>query len=154
SQKAADILGRVGGGDQFFARRRVHAVVARRNGGRAGDSDVHFSGAGFADHADDFAAGGSSYDRVVHQNNAFTLHEPADSSQLELDPEIADRLRRLNEGAADVVVADQAHAKRNARLHRIADRGRNAGVGNRNDNVRLDRMLARQQAAELFAALV
>src|SRR5580700_3353422 len=34
--------------DQFFAPRRIHAVVARRNCGRAADAHVHLCGACFA----------------------------------------------------------------------------------------------------------
>ena len=65
-----------------------------------------------------------------------------------------DRLLRLDEGAADVVVADQAEPHRDARLLGVADRGADARVGDRHDDVGVDGRLARQLPAELGADLV
>ncbi len=45
---------------------------------------------------------------------------------LELDAELADALLGLDEGAADVVVADDAEFERNFALRRITDCGGNA----------------------------
>src|SRR5579859_1610033 len=47
AEKFADFLRRVARGDEFFARGRVHAVVARGNSGRTGDAHVDFGCAGF-----------------------------------------------------------------------------------------------------------
>src|SRR5690349_16659433 len=154
AEEFADFFGRVGGGDQFFARGRVHPVVAGGNGGRATDAHVDFPGAGVADHAHDFAAGGAADDGIIHQDDALALDEAAHGVELELDAEIADGLRRLDERAADVVIANQAHTKRNLGFESIANGCGNAGVGNGNDDVGFDGMLAREQAAEHFAALV
>src|SRR5277367_3786773 len=57
TKELANFFGRIRGGDEFFARRRVHAVVARRNGRRTADAHVNFTGAGFAHHTHYFAAG-------------------------------------------------------------------------------------------------
>ncbi len=65
-----------------------------------------------------------------------------------------DRLLGLNEGPADVVVADEAHLERESRVLGIADRGTNAGVRDRNDNVRLDGRFDRQMLTEVGPHLV
>jgi len=74
---------------------------------------VDFFCADFADHANDFAAGGPTNDGIVDENHAFAFDQAADGIQLELHPEIADGLRRFDEGASDVMIADQAHAEGN-----------------------------------------
>ncbi len=51
---------------------------------------------------------------------------------LQLDAELADALLRLDEGASDVVIADDAELERNVALLAEADRGRDArspGIG-------------------------
>src|SRR5690242_13047984 len=154
AEEFADFFGRVGGGDQLFACRSVHAVVTGRNRGRATNAHMDFPGAGVADHADDFAAGGAADDGIVHQHDALALDEAAHGVELELNAEIADGLRGLDERAADVVIANQAHAKRNFGFERIADGRGNTGIGDGNHNVGFDGMLAREQTAEHFAALV
>src|SRR4029077_119776 len=77
-----------------------------------------------------------------------------DGLELELDAKIPDSLRRLDEGASDVVIADQAHAERNAGLESIANCGGNTGVRNGNDNVGVDGMFLGEQTAKGFAAFV
>ena len=59
------------------------------------------------------------------------------------------RLRRRDEGAPDVGVLDQALAVRDAGLLGVADRGGRAGLGRRDDQVGLDRVLAGERAAHL-----
>src|SRR6266566_7295514 len=150
----ADFFGRFRGGNQLLARGRVHAVVAGRDCGRATDAHVDFLGPGLANHAHDFAAGGAANDGIVHQHHALAFHEAANGIELELDAEIADRLRRLDERSADVMIANQAHAEGNLGFERVADGSGHAGVGHGNDKVRFGGMFAREQAAEHFAALV
>src|SRR5215469_4326712 len=87
AQEFADVLGRVGGGDQLFARGSVHAIVTGRNGRRATDAHVHFPGSGVADHAHDFAAGGAADDGVVHQDDALALDKATHGIELEFDTE-------------------------------------------------------------------
>src|SRR5271168_4050031 len=154
AEKLANLLGRVRGGDEFFARRRVHAVVARRNSGRATDAHVDFAGAGFADHAHDFAAGGAADDGIVDENNTLAFDEAADGVEFQLHAKIANGLRWLDKRAADVMIADQAHAERDFRFERVADGGGNAGIGDGHDDIGVDRMFLRQEAAEGFAAFV
>ena len=73
---------------------------------------------------------------------------------LELDAELADALLGLDEGAADVVVADDAELEGNAALLRVADGGGHAGVRDRDDDVGLGRRLARELRAHLLADVV
>ncbi len=52
------------------------------------------------------------------------------------------------------MIADQPHAERNSRLHRIAHRGGHARIRHRHHQIRVHRMLARQLTAQRFAAVV
>src|SRR5262249_29519702 len=154
TKEGANIFGRVRRSNQLFARGGVHAVVARRNGRRAGNPNVKFPGPSFTYHADDLSTGCAAHDRIVHEHDALTFHESANGIEFELHAEIPDRLRRLDEGTADGVIANQTHAERNAGFHRVTDGSGHAGVRNGHDNVCLHRMLTRKQAAEFFAAFV
>src|SRR5580658_804875 len=49
AEKLANFLGGIRGSDELFARRRIDAVIARRNRGRATDAHVDFASASFAD---------------------------------------------------------------------------------------------------------
>src|SRR5690242_15078787 len=129
AEELADLLGRIGRGNQLLARGRVHAVVAGGNRGRATDAHVDFFGSGIADHAHYLAAGRAADNGVVHQHDALAFDEAAHGVELELDAEIADGLRGLDERATDIVIADQAHAEWNLGFERVADGGGNTGVG-------------------------
>jgi len=76
---------------------------------------------GSADHLDDLPAGRAPDDRVVDEHDALILEQAANRVQLYLDAEVANRLRRLDEGAAHVVVADEPEAHRHARLLEALD---------------------------------
>ena len=67
---------------------------------------------------------------------------------------MADRLRRLDERPADVVIADQPEPHRQPRFFGIADRGAHARVGNGDHHVGVDAGFARQQPPEVGAHLV
>ena len=79
---------------------------------------------------------------------------PAHGIEFQFHAEVADGLHGLNECAADVVVADQAHAKRHAGFERISDGRGHAGIRNGHDDVRRHGMLARQQLAKRLAAVM
>src|SRR5438132_2619512 len=115
-----DVLGDLGlgvrGGDQLAAHGSVDAVEARPAGGRRADAQVHFARAGIADHLDDLAAGRAADDRIVDHHHALAADDAGDRVELELDAEVADRLRRLDEGAADVMTADEPHVVRDSAL--------------------------------------
>src|SRR5271167_543669 len=154
AEKLANLLGSIRGGDELFACGRVHAVVARRNRGWTADAHVDFAGAGFADHAHDFAAGGAANDGIVDENDTLAFDEAADRIEFQLHAKIADSLRGLDKRATDVMITDQAHAERDLRFERVTDGGGNAGIRNGDDDICVNGMFAREQAAESFAALV
>ena len=135
-------------------RRRVDAVEAGRDGGRATDAEMNFCCARAADHADDFAARGSADDGVVNEDDALAFEQIVHGVELEADAEVADALLGLNKGAADVVIADEADAEGDARLFRVAERGGDAGVGDGNDDIGGDAGLAGELAAHLVARLL
>ena len=68
--------------------------------------------------------------------------------------ELAQRLGRLDEGAAHVRVLHEALAERQARGVRVAHGGGRAGLGHGDHDVGLDRLLEREAAAHLHAGLV
>jgi hypothetical protein len=114
---------------------------------------VHFPGASLAHHADDLAAGGAAHDGIVHQHDALALEQVAHRVELELDAEIANRLRRLDKRAPDVVVADQRLAEGQAALIGVSDGGGHAGIRDGHDEIGIGGALARQQAAQILTRL-
>ena len=56
----------------------------------------------------------SADDGVVDEDDALAFKEIVHRVQLEADAEVPDALLGLDEGAADVMVADEAHAERDA----------------------------------------
>src|SRR5260221_2944595 len=153
AQIFADLLRRVGRGDEFFLSGRVDAVVAGRDRWRAADAHVNFFGAGFAHHADELAAGGAADDGIVNEDNALSGDEFADGIEFQLYAEIADGLRRFDESAADVVIAYEAHAEWNAGFEREADGGGDAGVWDGDDHIGFDGVFLGEEASEHFAAV-
>ena len=103
-------------------------------------------GAGVAHHLHDLERGGAAHDRVVDQHDALAVDHGAVGRVLEAHAQVADRLRRLDEGAADIVVADDAELVGDARVLREADRRRHAGIRHRHDDVGLGRRFARELA--------
>ena len=73
---------------------------------------------------------------------------------LQLHAEVADLVRRLDEGAADIVVADDAELEGDARLRGVAHGRRHAAVGHRHHHIGRHAALARQLGADALARLV
>src|SRR5258708_5880351 len=67
---------------------------------------------------------------------------------------MANRLFRLDERAAYVMVADEPESKLQARFRRVADSRGDSGVGNRHNDVSVCRALARELLTHLVTALV
>src|SRR3546814_15849239 len=82
---------------------------------------MHFLGAGLSHHLDDLGRGGAAHDGIVHQDHPLALDIGAVGIVLQLDAEMADLVGRLDEGAADVMVADDAQLEGDAALGSIAD---------------------------------
>src|SRR5260370_26184085 len=115
---------------------------------------MDFFCADVAEHADDLAAGGAAHDGIIDEHDALAFDQSTDGIELELHAEIADSLRRLDKSAADVVIANQAHAEGNFGFERVADGCGHAGIGHGDDDIGVDRMLSREKAAEHLAAFV
>src|SRR6185369_7088063 len=103
---------------------------------------MDFAGTGVSDHLDYLAGGRPPDYGVVDNDDAFPLEDLPYRVQLDLHPEVANRLLRFNEGPADVVIADQSQFERQPGLLGIAHGGRNSGVGYGDDQVRFHAMLA------------
>src|SRR6059058_4364930 len=94
----ADLLNGMTRRDQFFFRRSVDAIKARRQRGRAADPHVHFLGSGSAYHLDEI--------------------------QLHFDSEMPDFGFRLYECTANVMVSDQPEREWDSGLLRVTNGGR------------------------------
>src|SRR2546430_3242670 len=81
----------------------------------------------------DLAAGSAAHDRIVDEDDAFSLEDLAKRVELQLDADVAQPLVGLDEGARDVAALDQALAVGDAARFGEADGGRRARVGGRAD---------------------
>ncbi len=115
---------------------------------------MNLARAGVPHHLHDLDAGGAAHDRIVDQNDALALDHRAVGVVLHPDAEFANRLGRLDERAPDIVVANDAEFERQAAGARIADRRRNAGIGDRHDHIGVSRGLARQLRSQRLAGVV
>ena len=86
-------------------------------------------------------------DGVIDRDEPLALDRARQRVQLEHHARLAQGLVGLDEGAVDVAALHQRLAERDARRFGIADRGRRAGVRERDDHVRLDRRLLSQLVA-------
>src|SRR5690606_8967881 len=110
----------VPGGEELLALRRVDAVEAGMRCRRAGDTHVDLLRAGAAHHLDDLLRCRAADDAVVHQDHPTAPDVGPVGVVLEPYAEMADVVRGLDEGPANIVVADDAELERNARLCRVA----------------------------------
>ena len=63
-------------------------------------------------------------------------------------------IRRLDEGAPDIVVSDNAEFEGDAAFHRVAHGGRNARIGHRHDDVRGHRGFTRELRPDPLAGVI
>src|SRR5262249_37035010 len=98
---AADLIHSLVGGDELALYRSIDTVVARRDGGRAGDTHVHRGGPGVAHHTHDLAAGCAAHDGVVNQHHTLACQDAAYRVQLELHAEVSYPLFGFDEGTAN-----------------------------------------------------
>ena len=109
---------------------------------------------GLAQHPDLGPLGVAAHDRVVDDDEALAADRVLERVELEPDAELAQRLRRLDEGPPDVGVLDEALTERDAGLLRVANSRRHARLGHADDEVGVDGVLAGQGPAHLDARLV
>ena len=142
------------GGDELRRPRRVDAVVAGAGGRRRGDAKVHLRRARRANEPDDLLARGPAHERIVDHHHARPPQHFGLGVQFDLHAEVANALARLNEGAADVVVADDAEFEGQPARAGVADRGWESTVGHGHHQVGVDRVLAREDLAHAFPRFV
>src|SRR5437588_11022132 len=68
--------------------------------------------------------------------------------------ELAHALRRLDEGAANIVVTDDAELERHAGMLAVTERGGHAGIRHRHHDVDFDMAFTRELRAEGFSDVV
>ena len=73
---------------------------------------------------------------------------------LQLHAQIADLIRGFNEGAPDIMIADDAKLKRDAGFHRIAHRRRHAGIRHGHNQIRRNAAFAGQFRADALACFI
>src|SRR5690606_14319428 len=93
--------------DQFLARRHVDAVVAAMLDWRGAEPEMDFGRSRLAKEADQAARGRASDQRIVDDLDPPRLENFADRAVLHATLNVATRLGRFDERAADVGVADQ-----------------------------------------------
>src|SRR5713101_9483747 len=98
--------------DQLSPCRSVHTIEARADSRWGTDAQVHGARPGRADHFDDLATGGATYDRIIYHYHSLAAQHFRLRVQLNLDAEVADGFTRFDECAPDIVIADQSHLKR------------------------------------------
>src|SRR4051812_8274015 len=103
---------------------------------------MHFTGAGASDHANDFSTGGSADNGIVNQNDPFAIEQVTDGIEFEFNSEVANLLGWLDEGSPDVVITNQGLAIRNTRLGCVSNGSSYTGVGYRNHDIGVNRVLA------------
>src|SRR5262245_33810741 len=148
---AASVLDAMARSDQLLPRGCVDPVVAGPLDRRGRDPHVDLAGAGAPDHPHDLAARRSTHDGVVDDDHPPTFQHLAHRVELHLDPEVTDALLGLDERPANIVIADEAQLVTGPGLLRVTQRRARPRVGNRDDDVGLDRVLAGQLAPERLA---
>ena len=134
--------------------RRVDAIEAAVPGRRAGDAHVHLLRAGLAQHLHDLHRCGAAHDRIIDQHDALARDQRAVGIVLQLHAQVADLVTGLDEGAADIMAADDAQFKGNAALLGIADGAGHPAVGHRHHHVGHHRIFARQLGADALAHFI
>ncbi|CAB4956998.1 unannotated protein [freshwater metagenome] len=112
---------------------------------------MDLAGTRLAEHAHEGALRVAPNDRVIDDDEALAGDDIAQGVELEPDAELANRLRRLDEGAADIGVLHEALGERDPGLLGVADCRVAAGLRHRDHEVGLDRVLAREDASGLDA---
>src|SRR6266446_6566793 len=124
------------------------------NDRRRRKAEMDLARAGVAHHADDLFRGGAAHQRIVDQDDALALDRGAVRIVLHAHAEFAHALGRLNEGASDVMVSDDAELERHAGMLAVADRGGYPGIRHRHHDVHLDMAFARELGAERLSYFI
>src|SRR6516164_7358961 len=115
---------------------------------------MDLAGAGVAHDAHDLFRGGAAHERIVDQDDALAFDRGAVGVVFHLHAGFANALGRLNEGAAHIVVADDAEFEGHAGMLAVADGSRYAGIRHRHHDIHRDVTFARELRAESLADVV
>ena len=110
----SDFVHRALVGEKLFGIGKVDAVIAGKFVRRTTDAHVNFLRAGLSQGDYSRAGRRAAHDRVIHDNHAFALHGLHDEIQFHAHIEVANALGGLDEGAADVVIANECRIIGNA----------------------------------------
>src|SRR5262249_26380960 len=93
--------------NQLVLRRRIDPVVTRPGSGRRAYAEVYFLRSGGPKHLHELLACRSPHNRIVDDDHTLAREAFAVRVELDLHAEVTDRLFRLDERAADIVITDQ-----------------------------------------------
>ena len=115
---------------------------------------MHLDGPGFAHHPHELTGGGAPHDRIIDQHDSFAVEVLGNRIQLEPDTAVAEHLRRLDERSPDIAVLHQTVGIGNVALGRESLGRRNAGLGNGDYDIRLDRCFCGESPAHPLSGTV
>ena len=115
---------------------------------------MHFAGSGLIHHANDFYGRRSANNGIVNQHHALSSDNGAIGIVLEFDAEGTNGLGGFNEGAAHIVISDDAEFKGNSGLLGIAKRCGHAGVRDGHHNISSNGRFEGELFAQLLADLI
>ena len=105
---------------------------------------MHLLGTGVPQHSHDLPGRIAADDRIVHDHEPLAFDYVRQRVELHSQATVAELLTRLDEGAGDVSVLDQAVVLRDARCAREPLCGCVAGIGDGDHEICFDRGLLRQ----------
>ena len=112
---------------------------------------MHLRRPGLPEHRNDAARGRAAHHRIVDQDHPPAAHERTHGREFHPHALFAQLLRRLDEGAADVLVLDEPHFIGQSAGLGVPHRGAEARIGHPHHDVRLDVRLLVEQTARLLA---
>ncbi len=110
SDDLCDLCYRVVAGDEVLAGVDVRSEIAGVEERRSGHAHMHLRRSGLAHELYYVRAGRSADDRVVDQHDALALYRGGNGVELYVDGLLALALFRLDKGARDILVFDEADA--------------------------------------------
>ena len=133
--------------DEVLAGVDVRPKIAGIEKGRRGHAHMNLRCAGLADELYNVGAGSAADDGIVDQHHALATDGGGDGVELDVDRFFPLALLRLDKGAGDILVFNEAYTVRNTGLLGIAEGSIKAGVRNAYDHVRLNGMLQCQKGS-------
>ena len=115
---------------------------------------MHFFRTGITHHLHNLHRCRAAHNRVIYQDNPLALHNRAVGGMFHAHTQFTHGLCRLNEGAPDIVIADDAQFIRDTGCLRIAKGCRHAGVWHRDHDIRINACFMGELGAHGFAYVI